>query len=433
MRICSITPHHVVYNPRLHREADALSRAGHDVRVLSVRTVPTLSILDEKLAQGKMWHLKQINIERASTGYGRWFCTGVRYKLATLLWRIARKGGRLAGFSYTRTFSETIRQILSEPTDLIIAHTQPMLAPAYFAAKKIGCMWGFDCEDILSEEYGEGISDLRHQALVRFVEATFMPRAHYVTVASELYTGWLRDHHGISKTLVLRNVPSLAEAPAELSHGYPQARPYLSLHWFSQTIGPLRGIEDLIRVLPRIRAPVQLHLRGRVLPCFEKSLRSQIAESGARDRIFLHKPNAPDEVIRSAAQHDIGFVTNIPCCLNHQLAVPNKLYSCLMAGLAVGVVSTDGQRNAFSEMSGVGFLYEPGNVSQLADQINALAQNPNRLAGCRRRAFELARTCFNWESECSKIIDLVAGLNLRECLNAKRGGESNPSKSGLLF
>ncbi len=413
MRICSITPHHVVYNPRLHREADALSRAGHDVRVLSVRTAPALSLLDEKLAQDKMWHLEQINIERTSAGYVRWFCTGMRYKLATRLWRIARREERLAGFSYTRTFSETIRQILSEPTDLIIAHTQPMLAPAYFAAKKIGCMWGFDCEDILSEEYGEGISDPHHQSLVRFVESTFMPRAHYVTVASGLFPGWLRDHYGISKTLVIRNVPSLAEAPAELSPGYPQARPYLSLHWFSQTMGPLRGIEDLIRVLPQIRDPVQLHLRGRVLPCFEKRLHSLITESRVRDRIFLHEPIAPDEVIRSAARHDIGFVTNIPCCLNHQLAVPNKLYSCLMAGLAVAAVNTDGQRNALSAMSGVGFLYEPGNVSQLANQINALAQNPSRLAECRRRAFELARTRFNWERECSKMIDLVAGLNHR--------------------
>ena len=60
-----------------------------------------------------------------------------------------------------------------EPVDLIIAHTHPMLAPAWYASRAAGCRWGFDCEDLLSEEFGEGIDDPRHQALVRFVEQTF--------------------------------------------------------------------------------------------------------------------------------------------------------------------------------------------------------------------------------------------------------------------
>jgi hypothetical protein len=50
-----------------------------------------------------------------------------------------------------------------------------MLGVAHLAARRLDCRWGFDCEDLLSEEYGEGISDPAHQALVRYVEATFMP------------------------------------------------------------------------------------------------------------------------------------------------------------------------------------------------------------------------------------------------------------------
>ena len=76
-----------------------------------------------------------------------------------------------------RTASETTRLILDEPPDLIIAHTHPMLGVACLAAHRLDCRWGFDCEDPPSEEYGEGLSDPAHQALVRYVEATFMSLA----------------------------------------------------------------------------------------------------------------------------------------------------------------------------------------------------------------------------------------------------------------
>ncbi len=79
-----------------------------------------------------------------------------------------------------------------------------MLGVAHLAARRLDCRWGFDCEDLLSEEYGEGISDPAHQALVRYVEATFMPQADYVTVASPEFSGWLAEHYGIRESRLRR-------------------------------------------------------------------------------------------------------------------------------------------------------------------------------------------------------------------------------------
>lgn len=413
MRICSITHHQVVNNPRLFREADALAAAGHDVRVVAVRRIPEQSARDAELAQGRTWRLQQVNIERTREARGAWLRTGVRRRLAMSLWRKVRRGKRLAGFAYTRTFQETIGLVLGEPTDLIIAHTQPMLAPAYFAARRVGCLWGFDCEDILSEEYGEGIQDIGHQALVRYVERAFVPRADYVTVASESFGRWLRQRCGLSHPVLIKNVPSLAEAPTDLLPGYPSARPYLSLHWFSQSIGPLRGIEDAIRALPHLQVPAQLHLRGETLPEFREPLRSLISELGVGDRVFIHERIAPHELIRSAAHHDIGLALMQPCCVNHQLAVPNKLFAFMMAGLAVGATRTEGHLSVLADAPGVGFTYDPGDVLDLARQINRLAADPDLLMASRRTAFNLARARFNWELEQKALVDLVAGLEGR--------------------
>src|SRR5437868_12041914 len=41
--------------------------------------------------------------------------------------------------------------------------------------------------------------------------------------------------------------------------------PYTTLfrsHWFSQTIGPGRGLEMLLKCLPYIKVPSEIHLRG---------------------------------------------------------------------------------------------------------------------------------------------------------------------------
>ena len=411
MRICAITPHQLLNNPRIVKEADALAAAGFDVRVVSVRKRPEQTALEEEGVRDRRWRLQTIDIERTPHGRWRWLETGIRQKAAAALWNRFRRGARLAGLAYARTYSETIRAVVAEPTDLIIAHAQPMLVPAWIASRRLRCRWGFDCEDILSEEYGEGIDNPAHQALVRYVERTFIPAADYVTIASSLFGPWLSEHYGVTNPHFVANVPSLADAPFDLVPGFPEARARLSLYWFSMTIGPLRGIEDAIRALPLITVPVTLHLRGHLLASYSDELRAAIAAANVADRVVLHDLVAPDEVVRAAANHDIGLVLSQPCCENQRLWMPNKLYAYMMAGLAIAATTTEGHHQALSAAPGVGFEYEPGNYVQLADEINALARNPARLRACRYAAFRAAQTQFNWETEQRRLVEIVTGLS----------------------
>lgn len=408
MRICAITHHQLVNNPRLTREADALARAGHDVRIVSVKQTPEQSALDARLAAGRAWRWQPLDIERTASGTPLWFMTGVRKKTARRLWKLFKKGDRLAGHAYTRTFSETVRKICAEPTELIIAHTQPMLAPAFFAAKKMKCRWNFDFEDLLSEEYGEGIQDPDHQSLVRYVEKSFIPRAFQVTVASACYAEWLKENLGRADALLVRNVPSLAGAPEKLSPGYPAGRGHLSLYWFSQSIGPLRGIEDALEALALLEIPAQLHLRGELLPEFKPVLERHIERLGLQERVFIHPRIEPERLPEEAARHDIGLGLMQPCCLNHELAVPNKLYAYMMAGLAVIATDTRGHRSVFSEAPGIGALYTPGNGKMLAEKIMELVSDPRKLAACRVQALTLASESFNWENEQRTLVERIA-------------------------
>lgn len=412
MRICSITPHQLLNNPRVVREADALAAAGHDVRVIAVHNVPDQTAFSDSLARGRAWRLEAINLEPTPAGRRTWLLTGARQKIARAVWDRVGRGRRLATAAYCRTSSETARLIGGEPPDLVVAHTQPMLGVAYFAARRHGCRWAFDCEDLLSEEYGEGIDNPAQQRLVRFVESAFIPHADYVTTASPEFGPWLMDRYGVRRPAYVANVPSVADAPNAVRPGFPDARRHVSLYWFSISIGPLRGIEDAIRALPLVEAPVRLHLRGRVLPGFDRELRALIGSLDVADRIVIHDLAPPAEVVRAAADHDIGLALMQPCCENHERAVPNKIYAYVMAGLAVGATATRGQSRVLDSMRDISFQYTPGNHVELAGEINRLVRAPERLRACRAEAFRLGQTTFNWEMEQRRLIDVVKALPL---------------------
>jgi hypothetical protein len=65
VRICSITPHELLNNPRLVREADALADAGH-AAVMAVKMLPALSPRHDETVRGKKWRARFVNVERES-------------------------------------------------------------------------------------------------------------------------------------------------------------------------------------------------------------------------------------------------------------------------------------------------------------------------------------------------------------------------------
>src|SRR5260370_2617842 len=122
------------------------------------------------------------------------------------------------------------------------------------------------------------------------------------------------------------------------------------------------------------------------------------------DGAFFHERIEPDGLIRSAAQHDVGLALMQPCCLNHQLAVPNKIFAYMMAGLAVLATDTEGHRSVANEAPEAILTYEPGNHLQLAPRINAFSDR-ELLRRVTESPFPFARSCFNWDNAQRIVLD----------------------------
>lgn len=409
MKICSVSPHQLVHNPRLVREADALAAAGHEVRVISVTHTAAQTSEDAALAATRAWRWQPIDIRR-ETARAAWLVTGLRKRAARGLSRVLPSSLSLGSLAYGRTGPETVRRIASEPTDLVIAHTQPMLEPAFAAARRLRCRWAFDCEDILSEEVSEAQADPSAPARIRHIEDAFIPKADLVIAASELFAEELERRYGGLRALVLHNVARLSEMPAEPAPGYPEARAHLSLFWFSISIGQKRGIQDVLGALPRVKVPVELHLVGLPLAPHQAELQALARRLGIERQVHFRGRIPADRLMAEAQKHDIALDLMQPCCANHEWALPNKIFAGLAAGSAVIATDTAAHRRFFEMAPGTGALYKPGDAEDLAARINEWTDSPQRLHRMRRAALDAARGPLNWDREQRLLVERVRAL-----------------------
>lgn len=396
MRICLIGATHFCHNPRLLREADSLSEAGHDVRVVT----PSFSLsLDERdedhLARRKWRHQKVDYLSVGLIGKTRSTFIRGRRRLAFELYQ--RVGGSsLAEYSYTAALPELIRLASLEPADWFIAHAQAALPIAVAAARQWKTKLGFDCEDLLAEHGTDPPNIVRH------IERTYLPSCNYVSAPSHRIANRLQRDYGIERPLVLYNVFPLSLAEGMLTPENRAASPVIRLHWFSQTIGPGRGIEEAFEACGILERRVELHLRGNPTSGYESTLRTLATQH--KVDLKLHPQVDHDDLIKTMEQFDVGLALERGENTNYALTITNKIGSYLLAGLAIAATDTPGQREILEQVQGAGFVYPSGNPRMLADGLLRWIDNREALKAAQQAAWDAARKRFCWDVEKEKFL-----------------------------
>lgn len=403
MRICLIGATHVSHNPRLLREADSLSEAGHDVRVVTPSFIPELDQRDQRQLERRKWRHQKIDyLQRGFWGNVRSLFMRGRRRLAFELHE--RLGGqRLAEYSYTTALPELRRQASLESADWFIAHAHAALPAAAYAARRWNARLGFDCEDLLSER------ETDPPDIVRLIETTYLARCAYVSAPSQSIADKLQRDYSIHAPVVLYNV-----FPQQLAVGMlpPLERPassLLRLHWFSQTIGPGRGIEEAIEACGMLDESVELHLRGNPSAGFEAVLEALASQH--KVRLKLHPQIEHDDLIRSMDQFDVGLALERPENVGAALTVSNKIGSYLLAGLAIAATDTPGQREVMEQIPAAGFLYPSGKPKLLAERLRRWIDDRDELRMAQQASWEAARGRFSWDVEQTKWLALLETAN----------------------
>jgi glycosyltransferase involved in cell wall biosynthesis len=298
--------------------------------------------------------------------------------------------------------------------DLYIAHYVGALTAAGAVADKKGTLLAFDAEDFESGYYDYKTGPRAIDRAVAEVERKYLPRCCYVTAASSGIGAAYSSKYAIPTPTTILNLFPLAERPIEFRETTPDGP--LKLYWFSQTIGPGRGLEDVIHAMATLpECPIELYLRGRFSSGYEDRLRQVARDCQLNLSKIKFSPPAPaDDMIKLSAEYDIGLALERPDSPNHDLCLANKIFSYLLAGNAVAATTTTGQKAIAETLGPAAFFYEPGNSDALGRGLRFWHNNRSELQRARQAAWSLGTHPFNWDLEKKTLVDVVNAVLLQQ-------------------
>lgn len=399
-RICIVTPGQIGSNPRVVKEADALHAAGYDVTVVATRTSDVVEPRDRALMRRIPWSLHRVDL-----GSRFQWRTRRAAQMAALAAYRAVGSDRIAEYAFSPYSRALMRPTLGVPADLYIAHYPAALPVAFAAARRHGACLAYDAEDFhLGQAPDDPVHD-EERALLRVIEGRHLHHCAYVTAASPGIADALVDAYGITRPHVVLNVFPLDQSPPTATpRGDAEPRP--SVYWFSQTIGPNRGLECAINAIALAESKPHLYLRGTLAKGFDQDLQSAAEALGVAECVHLLPPEAPDEMVREASRYDVGLCCEPGHTLNNRIALTNKLLTYCLAGLPP-LMSDIPAQVGFAEKAALGDLVYPGNDAVALASIMDRSLEVRRLDELRTRVWRGGQERWNWEQESLLMLRAV--------------------------
>jgi Glycosyltransferase len=385
------------------KSAGALARHGFSVEVLGAWLDPVLKARDEALQVSLPFRFTPVidlTLNRLSRLRGR-----MRSKAGHIAHQFANVENRWQlGYFYP----ELRRAAFHRKVDLFITHSEPAMAVGVDLLRA-GRRVGVDMEDWFSEDLLPDARRHRPLRLLRLLERELLVGGAYTSCPSRAMSVALAEENSCKPPAVIYNAFSWAER--RLLDGAQRDRQnnrLPSIHWYSQTLGQSRGLEDLLAALPLLKNAAEIHLRGEPTIGFEEWLSMRVPDNW-RSRIFSHRLVTNAELMSRVAEHDIGFAGEMTYCRNRNLTVTNKILCYLLAGLAVVASDTAGQREVAEQAPGAVLLYPSGDFVGLAARLDSLLGSPESLRRAKASALRAAEQTFCWEQQEPVLLNSVTG------------------------
>jgi glycogen synthase len=382
MRVLMVAQSPIAGDSRILREAAALTAAGHTVHVVG-RDVPEGFTLEggatvESVSRsaglrggsGPAVGHGQSGVKVLVQRFGRWLLLPEHRLRTEKQWRTAA-APRLA---------------LLDPFDVVHAHDFNTLELAASFATQWSAKLVYDSHELWFDRALPGRPTPLWRIRGRRFELGLARQAAVVFTVSDGIAERLRSR-GLTDVRVIRNTfpradvaPVLPAAPTGLLYA-----------------GRVGAGRDLPAVVDAARelAPFPTLLMGSVDPNYRLDL-------GPVQKV---PETSIDEVDRVLQDSGISLVTLTNTCENHRLALPNKLFHAVRAGVPVVAADLPELRAVITKYR-LGTLYEPGNASSLAAAVRALiADYGSYVDGVRAAGAEL-----NWEHDAELLVSAYSSL-----------------------
>lgn len=400
-KIVLITTGQPSCNPRIVKEADALSAAGHEVIMLYCFFINWATEKDILLLKEAAWKFKMIGGSPLKNKI-QFLFTRIRNRFCRIINKWNIQDFFFAERTQARCYDELLTEAKKIKADWYIAHNLGALPVAAKAASYHNTKAGFDFEDYYRGEIlGDDIINLKR---ISYLEEKYVPSLNYISAASPLILdAVLKDFPAINiYTITLNNCFPLKQQP--VFRDKDPVNRTLSLFWFSQTIGINRGLEALIQALLKNNDPlVSLTFAGRC----NTDIKDYIDQHAASIKNSLHFAGIirPEELPTFASGFDVGMALELQEPYNRDICLTNKIFTYLLAGNAI-ILSETSMQAAFNEKYKIGESVASNDIKTLSEKIN-LYKNSVKLNAQRRYNYNLATDLFNWEKESGKLLTAI--------------------------
>ena len=417
--ICLVSPGNLASNTRLIKEADALHEAGYRVTAIACNYTEALESYDDEIARTVGW--TAVRVPRPAGER----ITGAAARLVS---RAMDAVGldipvNVAAAAYGGPFAALRRAALEHRADFYVAHYVAALPAAAAAAVHHGALLGFDAEDFHSGEGQGGEAEEFRMELVERIEGAVLPSCRHFTAASPLIARAYGSRYGVTPTTIL-NVFPLSMAPSSPRPASSPEGGGLRAYWFSQTIGLDRGLQSFIRAMAHTRTRVTLDIRGGNRWGHGETLLALARELGIGDRVSILPMEAPDHMVKLAAEYDLGLSLETDATQSRRLCLTNKIFTYLLAGIPVLMSDTPAQSELAPQLGAAGLLGsldDPLTMSQALDRLG----DPAVLGESKAVAWRLGRERYNWDYEKKALLASVAAA-LGTQADPSAGGEVRP-------
>lgn len=294
-------------------------------------------------------------------------------------------------------FGEAAEKLAADiPADVVHAHDFTALEAGSRIAEAKGVPLIYDSHELWSGRSREYRPTPLQEARERKVEARLGARAAAVITVGDGVASALRKRYGWGDIAIVRNsFPRKTEAEQAALPPLPETPAAVI---YAGRIGAHRELETVAAASARIGA---LGLDSVLMGPVDSTWAAEF-ERGACE---MRPPCAPDEVDAHLRRAGLVLVALAPGWENHRLALPNKLFHAVRAGVPI-VASDIGELAAVVREHGLGTLYRPGDPDDLVRAVqDAVSQY-----GSLQAAVQSAQTDLSWDRDGAVLVQVYESL-----------------------
>lgn len=297
-------------------------------------------------------------------------------------------------------FAQTVKLASAERHALIIANDHDALPAGAAAAQVLGAKLLFDAHEHAPTLYDDDPAKRRtHVPVVNHILSNYAGRADASLTVAQPIADRYAEEFGFRPRVIL-NAPEVGEAP---DHPLDPARINLIHHGV-----PLRDrrLDWMIDAVAAADARYHLHF---MLTWPDSRYLGELKARAAQlcpDRVTFHNAVPSEQVVPTIAQYDMGFYLLNPSKYNNVIALPNKFFDFLAAGLPPLIGPSPSMAALIAE-HGCGWVsptFTPGDAAAI---LNGLSTDDILDArACARAAAQVV----NARTEMAKLVALVQSL-----------------------